>query len=108
MPVSFKWKGGAPLMDNGDFSGEMVWGCKPKPCWGVPRGELEFKGAFDEASNNLIRAGGKFAALIQLYDGTLKGARSGVDQIKADLFDNFDGDAAAVRFREEKMLLKRR
>ncbi|CAA7014747.1 unnamed protein product [Microthlaspi erraticum] len=67
--VSFKWKGGAPLMDNGDFSGEMVWGCKPKPCWGVPRGELEFKGAFDEASNNLIRAGGKFAALIQLYDG---------------------------------------
>ncbi|CAA7018935.1 unnamed protein product [Microthlaspi erraticum] len=95
-------------MDNGDFSGEMVWGCKPKPCWGVPRGELEFKGAFDEASNNLIRAGGKFAALIQLYDGALKGARSGVDQIKADLFDNFDGDAAAVRFREEKIAFEKK
>ncbi|CAA7061577.1 unnamed protein product [Microthlaspi erraticum] len=86
----------------------MVWGCKPKPCWGVPRGELEFKGAFDDASNNLIRAGGKFAALIQLYDGALKGARSGVDQIKADLFDNFDGDAAAVRFREEKIAFEKK
>ncbi|CAA7038846.1 unnamed protein product [Microthlaspi erraticum] len=75
----------------------MVWGCKPKPRWGVPRGELEFKGALDEASGNLTRAGGKF-----------KGARNGVDQIKADLIDKFGGDAAAIRFREEKIALEKK
>ncbi|CAA7043651.1 unnamed protein product [Microthlaspi erraticum] len=92
--IYLEWKGGAPLMDNNEFDSEMVWGCKLKPRWGVPQKELEFKGAFDEASGSHVRDEGKFAALIQFYDGALKGARNEVDRMKAELAGNPGDDMA--------------
>ncbi|CAA7040693.1 unnamed protein product [Microthlaspi erraticum] len=93
---------------HGSVGKSLEKSCKPKPCWGIPRGDLEFKGAFDEASGSLVRAGGRFAALIQLYDGALKGARSKVDRMKADLVDNLGDDTAAAKLREEKIVLEKK
>ncbi|CAA7043059.1 unnamed protein product [Microthlaspi erraticum] len=104
--VAVTWAGPCPLMDDAEASGGYVFASKVHPTWGLMRQGLRYKDDYNEAARDLVRASGKFTALLLKYEQDLGSAEGDAEMARREMERMRESDKMVADMRLEKHALE--